>query len=101
MRDGEEVTQRQGRGQGPSRERRYRLLTLNDEQTPMEFVVAVTEQFFERDHEAALRLMLHTHSHGIGECGVYDYEEARSKMVDVADFAPRHQHPLRCVMEKV
>jgi ATP-dependent Clp protease adaptor protein ClpS len=78
----------------------YRVLILNDDYTPMEFVVLVLEKFFGKDHEAATRIMLHVHHHGIGECGVYTYEVAETKVTQVMDFARKHQHPLQCVMEK-
>jgi ATP-dependent Clp protease adaptor protein ClpS len=78
----------------------YRVLILNDDYTPMEFVVHVLEKFFGKDHEAATRIMLHVHHHGIGECGIYTYEVAETKVTQVMDFARKHQHPLQCVMEK-
>jgi ATP-dependent Clp protease adaptor protein ClpS len=78
----------------------YRVLILNDDYTPMEFVVHVLERFFNKDHEAATRIMLHVHHHGIGECGIYTYEVAETKVTQVMDFARKHQHPLQCVMEK-
>jgi ATP-dependent Clp protease adaptor protein ClpS len=78
----------------------YRVLLLNDDYTPMEFVVHVLERFFNKDHETATRIMLHVHHHGIGECGVYTYEVAETKVTQVMDFARKHQHPLQCVMEK-
>jgi ATP-dependent Clp protease adaptor protein ClpS len=78
----------------------YRVLLLNDDYTPMEFVVHVLERFFNKDHEAAHRIMMHVHQHGIGECGVYTYEVAETKVTQVMDFARKHQHPLQCVMEK-
>jgi ATP-dependent Clp protease adaptor protein ClpS len=78
----------------------YRVLILNDDYTPMEFVVHVLERFFSKDHEAATRIMLHVHHHGIGECGIYTYEVAETKVTQVMDFARKHQHPLQCVMEK-
>lgn len=78
----------------------YRVLILNDDYTPMEFVVHVLEQFFSKDREAATRIMLHVHNHGAGECGVYTYEVAETKVTQVMDFARKHQHPLQCVMEK-
>ena len=78
----------------------YRVLILNDDYTPMEFVTHVLERFFGKDHEAATRIMLHVHHHGIGECGVYTYEVAETKVTQVMDFARKHQHPLQCVMEK-
>jgi ATP-dependent Clp protease adaptor protein ClpS len=78
----------------------YRVLLLNDDYTPMEFVVHVLERFFNKDREAATRIMLHVHHHGIGECGVFTYEVAETKVTQVMDFARKHQHPLQCVMEK-
>ncbi len=78
----------------------YRVLLLNDDYTPMEFVVHVLERFFNKDHETAHRIMMHVHQHGIGECGVFTYEVAETKVTQVMDFARKHQHPLQCVMEK-
>jgi ATP-dependent Clp protease adaptor protein ClpS len=78
----------------------YRVLILNDDYTPMEFVVHVLEKFFNKDAEAATKIMLHVHHHGIGECGVFTYEIAETKVTQVMDFARKHQHPLQCVMEK-
>jgi ATP-dependent Clp protease adaptor protein ClpS len=78
----------------------YRVLILNDDYTPMEFVVHVLERFFQKDREAATRIMLHVHNHGVGECGVYTFEVAETKVTQVMDFARQHQHPLQCVMEK-
>src|SRR5215472_5788474 len=65
----------------------YRVLLLNDDYTPMEFVVHVLERFFNKDREAATRIMLHVHHHGIGECGVFTYEIAETKVTQVMDFA--------------
>ena len=78
----------------------YRVLLLNDDYTPMEFVVDVLQRFFNKDRDSATRIMLHVHHHGIGECGVYTYEVAETKVTQVMDFARKHQHPLQCVMEK-
>jgi ATP-dependent Clp protease adaptor protein ClpS len=78
----------------------YRVLLLNDDYTPMEFVVHILERFFQKDREAATRIMLHVHHHGVGECGVFTYEVAETKVTQVMDFARQHQHPLQCVMEK-
>ena len=78
----------------------YRVLLLNDDYTPMEFVVNVLERFFHKDHETAKRIMLHVHQHGVGECGIYTYEVAETKVLQVTDFARKHKHPLQCVMEK-
>ena len=78
----------------------YRVLLLNDDYTPMEFVVHVLERFFNKAREEATRIMLHVHHHGVGECGIYTYEVAETKVTQVMDFARKHQHPLQCVMEK-
>ena len=78
----------------------YRVLLLNDDYTPMEFVVHVLERFFQKDREAATRIMLHVHNHGVGECGVFTYEVAETKVTQVMDFSRQNQHPLQCVMEK-
>lgn len=78
----------------------YRVLILNDDYTPMDFVVHVLERFFQKDQEAATRIMLHVHNHGVGECGIYTFEVAETKVSQVMDFARQHQHPLQCVMEK-
>ncbi len=78
----------------------YRVLILNDDYTPMEFVILILERFFQKDREAATRIMLHVHNHGVGECGVYTFEVAETKVAQVMDFARQNQHPLQCVMEK-
>ncbi|MEM8649088.1 MAG: ATP-dependent Clp protease adapter ClpS [Pseudomonadota bacterium] len=78
----------------------YRVLLLNDDFTPMEFVVHVLERFFSKSPEQATQIMLHVHNHGVGECGVFTYEVAETKVTQVMDFAQKHQHPLQCVMEK-
>jgi ATP-dependent Clp protease adaptor protein ClpS len=78
----------------------YRVLILNDDYTPMEFVVHVLERFFQKNRDDATRIMLHVHNHGVGECGVYTFEVAETKVTQVMDFARQHQHPLQCVMEK-
>jgi ATP-dependent Clp protease adaptor protein ClpS len=78
----------------------YRVLLLNDDYTPMEFVVHVLERFFNKDRDTATQIMLHVHNHGIGECGIFTYEVAETKVTQVMDFARKHQHPLQCVMEK-
>ena len=78
----------------------YRVLLLNDDYTPMEFVVIVLIRFFNKNQEEATRIMLHVHQNGVGECGIYTYEIAETKVTQVMDFARKHQHPLQCVMEK-
>ncbi len=78
----------------------YKVLMLNDDYTPMEFVVHVLERFFHKNREEATRIMLHVHQRGVGVCGVYTYEVAETKVTQVMDFARRHQHPLQCTLEK-
>ena len=78
----------------------YRVLLLNDDYTPMEFVVHVLQRFFQKNRDDATRIMLHVHNHGVGECGVFTYEVAETKVSQVMDFARQNQHPLQCVMEK-
>lgn len=78
----------------------YRVLLLNDDYTPMEFVVYILERYFNRSREQATRIMLHVHQKGVGLCGVYTYEVAETKVAQVLDLAKRHEHPLQCVMEK-
>lgn len=78
----------------------YRVLLLNDDYTPMEFVVFILERFFNRSTEEATRIMLHVHQKGVGICGIYTFEVAETKVAQVLDLAKRHQHPLQCVMEK-
>lgn len=78
----------------------YRVLLLNDDFTPMEFVVEILARFFQMDLEAATQVMLHVHQNGVGECGVYTYEVAETKVTQVMDHARKNQHPLQCVMEK-
>jgi len=78
----------------------YKVLLLNDDYTPMEFVVHVLERFFNKSHEEATRIMLHVHRRGVGVCGVYTYEVAETKVTQVIDFARRNEHPLQCTLEK-
>ena len=78
----------------------YNVLLLNDDYTPMEFVVLILERFFSKSREDAVRIMLHVHQHGVGICGVFTYEVAETKVTQVIDFARQHQHPLQCTMEK-
>ena len=78
----------------------YKVLMLNDDYTPMEFVVHVLERFFGKSREEATRIMLHVHQRGVGICGVFTYEVAETKVNQVMDFARRHQHPLQCTLEK-
>jgi ATP-dependent Clp protease adaptor protein ClpS len=78
----------------------YKVLLLNDDFTPMEFVVLVLQRFFNKGHEDATRIMLHVHHKGVGICGVYTYEVAETKVTQVMDFSRQHGHPLQCTMEK-
>ena len=73
---------------------------LNDDYTPMEFVVHVLERFFAMNEQEATRIMLHVHQRGIGICGVFTYEVAETKVNQVMDLARQHQHPLQCTIEK-
>ena len=78
----------------------YKVLMMNDDYTPMEFVVHVLEQFFSKNREEATRIMLHVHQRGVGVCGVFTYEVAETKVTQVIDYARQHQHPLQCTLEK-
>jgi ATP-dependent Clp protease adaptor protein ClpS len=78
----------------------YKVLMLNDDYTPMEFVVLVLQSFFRMSIEDATRVMLHVHQKGVGVCGIFSYEVAESKVSQVIDFARQHQHPLQCTLEK-
>ncbi|WP_119462305.1 ATP-dependent Clp protease adapter ClpS [Rhodospirillaceae bacterium SYSU D60014] len=78
----------------------YKVLLLNDDYTPMEFVVLVLERFFNKNRDDATRIMLHVHRRGVGICGVYTYEVAETKVTQVIDFARRNEHPLQCTLEK-
>lgn len=78
----------------------YKVLMLNDDYTPMEFVVGVLQRFFNMDIEAATRVMLHVHQQGVGVCGVFTYEVAETKVNQVMDAARTNQHPLQCTLEK-
>ncbi len=77
----------------------YKVLMLNDDYTPMEFVVDVLQRFFRMDIEQATRVMLHVHQKGVGVCGVFSYEVAETKVNQVMDFARQNQHPLQCTLE--
>ncbi|MBL29275.1 MAG: ATP-dependent Clp protease adapter ClpS [Rhodospirillaceae bacterium] len=91
------VTQSKPKAKKPSM---YKVLMLNDDYTPMEFVVYVLERFFHKNREDATRIMLHVHQRGVGICGVYSYEVAETKVTQVTDFARQNQHPLQCTLEK-
>ena len=78
----------------------YKVLLMNDDYTPMEFVVLILEKFFNKNREEATNIMLTVHQKGIGVCGVYTFEVAETKVTQVIDFARRHEHPLQCTLEK-
>jgi ATP-dependent Clp protease adaptor protein ClpS len=78
----------------------YKVIMLNDDYTPMEFVVHVLERFFSKNREEATKIMLHVHQRGVGVCGTFTYEVAETKVTQVMDFARQHQHPLQCTVEK-
>ena len=78
----------------------YKVLLLNDDYTPMEFVVHVLKAFFQMDTDQATRVMLHVHQKGVGVCGIFTYEVAETKVTQVMDFAQKNQHPLQCTLEK-
>ena len=79
----------------------YKVLMLNDDYTPMEFVIDVLESLYNKAHEEATQIMLHVHQKGVGTCGVYTYEIAETKVNQTMDLAQQHQHPLQCTIEKV
>jgi ATP-dependent Clp protease adaptor protein ClpS len=91
------ATKTRARSKKPSQ---YKVLMLNDDYTPMEFVVMCLKRFFRMDLEQATRVMLHVHQKGVGVCGVYPYEVAETKVNQVMDFARQNQHPLQCTLEK-
>ena len=78
----------------------YKVLMLNDDYTPMEFVVHILERFFNKSRQEATRIMLHVHRRGVGICGVYTYEVAETKVTQTVDYARKNQHPLQCTLEK-
>ena len=78
----------------------YKVIMLNDDYTPMEFVVLILERYFSKSHEEALNIMLHVHQKGVGICGVFTYEVAETKVTQVMDLAQQNQHPLQCTLEK-
>ncbi len=77
----------------------FKVLMLNDDYTPMEFVVIVLKRFFHMDMDQATRVMLHVHQKGVGVCGIFPYEIAETKVNQVMDFARQNQHPLQCTLE--
>ena len=79
---------------------KWRVLLLNDDHTPMDFVVHLLQELFDMEHDVAVNLMLHIHHHGVGECGVYTEEEAKTKVAAALALAREHGHPLQCIMEQ-
>ena len=84
----------------PKKPSQFKVLLLNDDYTPMEFVVMVLKRFFNMNLEQATRVMLHVHQKGVGVCGIFPYEIAETKVNQVMDFAKQNQHPLQCTLEK-
>ena len=84
----------------PKKPSMYKVLLLDDDYTPMEFVVMVLQRFFNMDIEQATQVMLHVHQQGVGVCGVFSYEVAETKVNQVMDAARQNQHPLQCTLEK-
>jgi ATP-dependent Clp protease adaptor protein ClpS len=84
----------------PKKPSQFKVLMLNDDYTPMEFVVICLKRFFNMDMEQATRVMLHVHQKGVGVCGVFPYEIAETKVNQVMDLARQNQHPLQCTLEK-
>jgi len=78
----------------------YNVLLLNDDYTPMEFVIIVLAKIFNKKQEEATQIMLHVHKKGVGVCGTFTYEVAESKCKSVMDMAKKNEHPLQCTMEK-
>ena len=78
----------------------YRVVLLNDDFTPMEFVVEVLQMFFGMDHDRATQVMLHVHTRGKGVCGVFTFEIAETKVVQVSEYSRQHEHPLKCTLER-
>jgi ATP-dependent Clp protease adaptor protein ClpS len=78
----------------------YKVLLLNDDYTPMEFVVHILEKFFNKTRQEATDVMLHVHRRGVGLCGVYTYEVAETKVTQVMDFARANEQPLQCTLER-
>jgi len=91
------LTERKVQARRPSL---YRVLLHNDDYTPMDFVVMVLQQFFNKDRAAATEIMMAVHSKGVGECGIFPYEIAETKVAMVLAAAREHQHPLQCTLEK-
>ena len=84
----------------PKKPSMYKVIMLNDDYTPMEFVILVLERFFNKSSEEATQIMMHVHQKGVGVCGVFTYEVAETKVQQVMGLARQHQHPLQCTLEK-
>ena len=78
----------------------YRVLMMNDDYTPMEFVIEVLEKFFQKNREEATQIMLHVHQRGVGVCGIYAYDLAETKAMQVMNYARKYEHPLQVQLEK-
>ncbi len=78
----------------------YKVMLLNDDYTPMDFVIQVLESFFQLDRERATQVMLHVHTKGVGVCGLFTRDIAETKVAQVNEYARKNQHPLLCTMEK-
>lgn len=79
--------------------RMYKVILLNDDYTPMEFVVVILERFFYKNKEQATQIMLHVHTRGVGVCGLYTKDIAETKVKEVLNFANENKHPLQCTLE--
>ena len=95
--DGAVITKAEHEVKEPSM---YKVLMLNDDYTPMDFVVHVLQKFFKMPESEAMRIMLQVHQQGIGVCGVFSFEVAESKVHQVVDYARKNEHPLQCTLEK-
>jgi ATP-dependent Clp protease adaptor protein ClpS len=96
-RDGLVVTQNKPRTERPSL---YKVVLLNDDFTPMDFVILILKKFFLKSDPEAAQIMLQVHTDGAGLAGIYTYEMAETKVYSVNEFSRRHKHPLKCIMEK-
>ena len=79
----------------------YQVILINDDYTPMEFVIYLLKSYFNKSNEEATKIMLHVHQNGIGVCGIFSYEIAETKVIQVLDTSRKNNHPLQCTMEKV
>lgn len=95
--DGSVITKSKPKTKKPSM---YKVLMLNDDYTPMDFVVHVLQQFFRMSESEAMRVMLQVHQQGLGVCGVFTFEVAETKIHQVVEYARKHEHPLQCTLEK-